>query len=35
MILIKLLTATQGAPRDQLMNVGVAGVVRNVFIFKT
>ena len=35
MILIQLLTTRERTPRDQLVNVGVTGVVRNVFIFQT
>jgi len=34
-ILINLLTAGQRAPWNQLVHVGVTGVVRNVFIFQT
>ena len=35
MILIELLAAGERAPRDQLMHVGVAGVIRDMFIFQT
>ena len=31
MVLIELLAAGQRAPRDQLMNVGIAGVVADLF----
>ena len=32
-ILIQLLSPGQGAPRDQLVNVGVASVIANLFAF--
>ena len=34
MILIKLLTAAEGTERNQLMDVGVAGVIGDVLIFQ-
>ncbi|MNG56472.1 hypothetical protein D3C79_145520 [compost metagenome] len=33
-ILIQLLATAEGAPRDQLMHVGVTGVIRHMLIFQ-